>query len=160
MDLLSSGQIAWIQQEISRKGISDPVLQDDLLDHICCIIEENLANGFSFDDAFDVVLEKFGPAGFRKIQRETTFLLKLNATAYKCVLALDCVMTFVLILVSCSFMLAPVFAYLYQPSLFTFCISMPFTLIGAFVMVSGFDYKHFDTVRSNSRIRTLKISIS
>jgi hypothetical protein len=160
MELLSASQIVWIQEEIRNKGITDPVLEDDLLDHICCIVEENVANGFSFEQAFDVVLEKFGPAGLRKIQTETTYLLNLNTTAHTCILALDYLMTFLLFIVSCCFVLSPVLAYLYQPTLFTFCISILFTLIGLIVIVSGFDYKNFDTVRTTSRIRIVKISIS
>jgi hypothetical protein len=160
MDLLTEQQITWIQKEIKIKGIADTSLEDDLLDHICCIIEENLAKGSSFEIAFDLVIEKFGPAGFRKIQKETTFLLNLNTTAYKFVLALDYLMTFFLLIVSCSFILAPGFVYLYQPTLFNICISLPFSIIGVIVLFSGFDFKHFDTVKANSTIQTIKVSIN
>lgn len=158
MDLLSTEQIEWIQKDIKRKGIVCSDLADDLLDHVCCMVEENIDNGLPFHNSYQLVIEKFGPAGFRKVQKETTFLLNLNSSLYKVVMAMDYMMTFILLIVSCSFIFAPLAVMFYQPTLFNLFISLPFTMIGVIGVVSGFDFKNFDTKRSSSTIRSLKIT--
>lgn len=72
---LSEAEIARIDAAISEHGIFLPELRDNLLDHCCCIIEEQWQPGESFDTVFSRTMQLFGATGFSEIQDETTYLL-------------------------------------------------------------------------------------
>lgn len=72
---LSQDQVDFIAEDIRRRGIFLRGLQDDLLDHICCLIENNLGNAMDFRTAYEEVLKDFGENGLQEIQDETTYLL-------------------------------------------------------------------------------------
>ena len=72
---LSDENIEFIRMEIDKSSISIPELKDDLLDHFCCFIEEELKNGNSFETAYIKSINQICPNGFDEIQKETIFLL-------------------------------------------------------------------------------------
>lgn len=72
---VSAAQIAVIRQYIARSGIINESLQNDVLDHLCCVIEIKLSKGKNFDLAFQEAVEELAPEGLIEIQRETVFLL-------------------------------------------------------------------------------------
>lgn len=152
---LTTEQIDWIEKDIRSKGITSPELQEDLLDHVCCIVEKNLDKGLMFPEAYDEAIGKFGPAGFRKLQKETSFLLALNSGIYKIIVGLDFIMTFILFVFSCSFLLAPLMILYLKPETFNILVSLPFPVVGLIVLWSGFDYRNFNTKKANSSIRPL-----
>jgi len=50
-------------------------MKEDLIDHFCCAIEENMKKGLSFEKSYDKAYQNICPDGFDEIQRETVFLL-------------------------------------------------------------------------------------
>lgn len=72
---LSSQQIAIIRDTIEGSAITIPTLRDDVLDHLCCVMEHKLEHGQVFEAALTEALREFAPAGLDQIQRETLFLL-------------------------------------------------------------------------------------
>ena len=46
---LTEEQIAFIENDIKVRGITSPDLSIDLLDHICCLIENKLDEYRNFD---------------------------------------------------------------------------------------------------------------
>lgn len=75
---LSISQIEFIKKEIRRRGIKMKSLQQDLLDHICCLIEEQTKNGTSFERAYENAIKQFGENGLEKVQNETNISLIKN----------------------------------------------------------------------------------
>jgi len=73
---LTLAQIEFIQRDIHTKGISFDDLSDSLLDHICCIIEQD--PNTDFDTAYNKSLLAFGENGLKNIQDQTIFLLILK----------------------------------------------------------------------------------
>jgi hypothetical protein len=73
---LTSEQVAWIGQDIRKKGMTMNGLADSLIDHICCSIEND--PGSDFHEAYTRTLTAFGSAGLKKIQEETILLLTLK----------------------------------------------------------------------------------
>ena len=71
---LSDEQVTIIENRI-RSAISDDSLGNDLLDHYCCFIEEQMSNGKSFNDAYDMAFQAISPNGIQEIQEELFFLL-------------------------------------------------------------------------------------
>lgn len=72
---LTEEQIAFIENDIAVRGISSSDLRVDLLDHICCLIEEELDEYRDFNAVYMEVLPLFGPKGLKEIQQETNRLL-------------------------------------------------------------------------------------
>lgn len=76
--MLSDQEEAFVKARIERSTISSRALGEDLLDHFCCLIEEQMDQGRSFEEAYQVAWQRICPNGLGEIQRETTFLR--NAT--------------------------------------------------------------------------------
>ena len=50
--MITDEQINFIAKEIDNAKISNPLLQDDLIDHMYCLIEIDIKKGLSFDQAY------------------------------------------------------------------------------------------------------------
>jgi hypothetical protein len=72
---LTDEQIAFIENDIKVRGITSPGLSIDLLDHICCVIENELDGYRNFDTVYQETLLLFGEKGLKEIQEETNRLL-------------------------------------------------------------------------------------
>lgn len=48
---LTPEQIALIEHDIHKAGISFSHLEADLVDHICCFVEELMGHGISFESS-------------------------------------------------------------------------------------------------------------
>lgn len=73
---LTGEHIAFIKQDIQKKGISMDNLADSLVDHICCTIE-NIPET-DFQSVYNKALSSFGANGLEIIQKETILLLTLK----------------------------------------------------------------------------------
>ncbi|MEZ5012144.1 MAG: hypothetical protein R2744_11430 [Bacteroidales bacterium] len=73
MSELTLEQTDRIAQFVKRQEIVFSHLCDDLVDHICCEIEEALKNGSDFDRAFRELKTGIGKTGLREIQEETLY---------------------------------------------------------------------------------------
>ena len=72
---LSSEQIAIIRKHVEASTISTDSLKDDVIDHLCCVVEIKMERGGVFDMALREALHELAPDGLNEIQRETVFLL-------------------------------------------------------------------------------------
>ena len=72
---LTEEQIAFIEKDIRVRGITSPDLSIDLLDHICCLIENELDEYRNFELVYQQTLLLFGEKGLKEIQDETNRLL-------------------------------------------------------------------------------------
>jgi hypothetical protein len=71
---LTDEQIDFIAEDIRRRGVSLKSLEDDLLDHICCFIEQT-DDQRPFEQVYLGALDSFGHNGLQLIQDETLFLI-------------------------------------------------------------------------------------
>jgi hypothetical protein len=60
---------------IEQSTISSDLLKDDVLDHICCVVEHKIDRGKSFEVAMPEAFKELAPDGLDEIQREAVFLL-------------------------------------------------------------------------------------
>jgi hypothetical protein len=72
---VTAEQVAIIRRQIDQSGIVNETLRDDVLDHLCCVVEIKLTKGKSFDVALQEAAHELAPEGLMEIQRETVFLL-------------------------------------------------------------------------------------
>jgi len=68
-------QIDYILTDIKKNGVSIPDLQNNLLDHLCCIIENEYDGYASFEEFYFTICARFYETGFHEIEEETQLLL-------------------------------------------------------------------------------------
>lgn len=78
MHSLSDEQIDFIDADIKNRGIKLKELQENLLDHICCVIENEISEEEDFYKFYESVLPRFFKKELSKIQTETDNLLKFK----------------------------------------------------------------------------------
>lgn len=72
---LSEQQIDYIFDDISARGVEMESLQQNLLDHICCIIENNLEENGDFESFYQKTVKTFYKDALWEIEEETLLLL-------------------------------------------------------------------------------------
>lgn len=72
---LSDQQIDYIFDDISARGVEMESLQQNLLDHICCIIEQNLEANGDFESFYQKTIQTFYKDALWEIEEETILLL-------------------------------------------------------------------------------------
>lgn len=75
MSNLTDNNIEYISQIIFGSNIELTEMKEDLIDHFCCTIEEEMKKGLSFQNSYDKAYQNICPNGFDEIQRETVYLL-------------------------------------------------------------------------------------
>jgi hypothetical protein len=76
--MVSDNQLAYIKGYLLNEGVSRLALQDDLTDHFCCVVEEQLEDGIEFEDAFDQARGRITPQGAKEIEEDLNFLLTIK----------------------------------------------------------------------------------
>ena len=72
---LREEQIDYILNDIKNRGIEIESLQLNLLDHACCIIEEELNEGDDFESFYQKIITRFSKNELKEIEEETICLL-------------------------------------------------------------------------------------
>jgi uncharacterized membrane protein len=72
---LSDQQIDYILNDIGARGVEMESLQQNLLDHICCIIEQNLEANGDFESFYKKTITTFYKDALWEIEEETLLLL-------------------------------------------------------------------------------------
>ena len=78
MEQLSDHQVILILDRIIAGGVTDKNLQNDLLDHYCCFIEERLRSERDFEMVYNLAFQHITPNGMQEIQQELYFILNSN----------------------------------------------------------------------------------
>ncbi|NLE33570.1 MAG: hypothetical protein GX622_00540 [Bacteroidales bacterium] len=73
MSELTFSDIEYIRQDVIRQEICYSHLADELIDHLCCDVENEMTGGLSFRDAYRKVKESLGHRRLREIQEETLY---------------------------------------------------------------------------------------
>ncbi len=101
--MLTNEHIDYISWDLKTRGLSELNLQEELLDHICCAVEEKMAVGSLFVTAYKEAIEAFGPNGLVTLQSDTQKsihqkpLHMLKATLLTSLLIIGFVATFALL---------------------------------------------------------------
>ena len=71
MKPLTENQTILVQLRLQESQLRYEPLQEELLDHLCCAIEEYMDQDSNFQDAMDKAFLRFGGGEFREIERQT-----------------------------------------------------------------------------------------
>jgi hypothetical protein len=72
---LTSQQEDQIKKFVDGQGVKLTSLRDDVLDHLCCVVESQLNKGKSFETLLKDATEEVAPHGLHDIEKQTIFLL-------------------------------------------------------------------------------------
>lgn len=72
---ISDQQIDYILSDIGARGVEMESLQQNLLDHVCCIIENNLEENGDFESFYKKTIQTFYKDELWEIEEETLLLL-------------------------------------------------------------------------------------
>lgn len=75
MHSLNKIQVNKIAEDVRIASITLSHLADDLIDHICCEVENLIEEGKSFEQAYEIVKKQTGISVLQKIQDDTKFLI-------------------------------------------------------------------------------------
>jgi len=70
---LSEEQVFLIEKKLEELGLNYVPLQGEILDHICCITEDEMQNGKTFEQANQAIFENFGKDELKELQQQTIF---------------------------------------------------------------------------------------
>lgn len=94
MARVTDEQVDFILIDFTKRGIVLEDLRDDLLDHMCCIIEDEMAEDDNFYRFYETVLPRFFKEELAEIQTETDNLIRFkNFYSMKKVLKLSGMLT-------------------------------------------------------------------
>lgn len=73
--MLTKQQIEQIENDVRKADIYYSHLSNDLIDHICCDIENLMEQGYIFHEAYKKVQQRIGYKGLKQIQNDTFYLI-------------------------------------------------------------------------------------
>lgn len=80
MKVLTKTQYLYITNDLKAKGLSRG-FRTELLDHVCCMVEGQLAEGKSFSEAYSEALQVFGEEGFEELKQTSPVVKKQRRNA-------------------------------------------------------------------------------
>jgi len=80
---LSVAQIEIIASDVYKAGLTLPHLQEEMIDHLCCQVEELMGKGMDFEQAYDSIKETTGVKELKKVQEDTLLLIDKKYTIMK-----------------------------------------------------------------------------
>ncbi len=83
MELLSSKRVDLVHDRLVDQGVDYEPLRLELLDHICCAIEQKMDCGVAFAEALEQSIHGFGPKGLERTQEATIYLITLKLRKMK-----------------------------------------------------------------------------
>ena len=72
---ITNDEIDFILDDISKKGIKTEDVRDNILDHVCCIIENEMKLGMNFYEFYRNTISQFYKDNLGEIEEETQLLL-------------------------------------------------------------------------------------
>jgi len=79
MNSLSYSEVAFIINDLKKRGLFYDHLNEDIIDHICTSVEVRISEGERFAEAYQAVIEEFGnSSGLIELQRQSIQVTNLN----------------------------------------------------------------------------------
>ena len=75
---LTEEQVSLVQDYVDAQKLKLKTLRDDVIDHLCCVIEEKLGEGEPLEQLLPKAVNELAPRGLPDLERQTFFLLNAN----------------------------------------------------------------------------------
>ncbi|MBI1766781.1 MAG: hypothetical protein HY015_06075 [Bacteroidetes bacterium] len=80
---LTDENVSLIQSLLEESPITRVEMKDNLIDHLCCAVENKMKTGIAFEKALASALIELVPNGFKEIEFETFILLNTKQITMK-----------------------------------------------------------------------------
>ena len=101
---ISENQVDFILDDIERKGVKTEDVRYNILDHVCCIIENEMDNEMNFNEFYQNTIARFYRKELGEIEEETQILLTFkNYYAMKRTLKISGITSIILIMIGVIF---------------------------------------------------------
>jgi len=80
---LTEENIMHIQEILNASSVSRVEMRENLIDHLCCAIEQKMKRGTAFEQALDSAINELAPNGFKEIEFETFLMLNTKQITMK-----------------------------------------------------------------------------
>lgn len=74
MFILDDAHIDYIRSDIQSRGVTTDALIDDIVDHVCCLLEEHVTESSDFKMVYTNIIQKFYGSSLSDIEEETQLL--------------------------------------------------------------------------------------
>src|SRR6187402_2194641 len=151
---LAIEQVEHIKSVLDKSNISIDTLRDDLLDHLCCVVEINMEKGGKFEVVLEKAIQELAPEGLEDIQHQTLFLLNSHK-----IIVMKKLMYSIGLLSAMTFVLGWLFGMMHWPGTTVLSISgfLGFSLI--FIPLYTIDYFKVNIHRALTEKLRLSIGI-
>lgn len=103
MAVLNARQADIIYDFLVAHGVTYPSLQQDLIDHLSCMIELKMDNGLEFHESMSLSTQEFGLSHFSEVQETTFYLLTSKLNKMKKVISVIAIATALFVMLGIGF---------------------------------------------------------
>lgn len=101
---VTDDQIDFILEDIEKRGVRTEDVRNNILDHVCCILENEMSNEMNFSEFYRNTIARFYKSELGEIEKETQDLLTFkNYYAMKRTLKISGVISIILIMIGVTF---------------------------------------------------------
>jgi hypothetical protein len=75
---LKPDELICIQQYVLQNGLTITEVQEDIVDHLCCTVEEKINEGIDFEEAFQAAQQLISKKEILQIQKDTIYYLTIK----------------------------------------------------------------------------------
>ena len=75
---LNTEELHRIQHYVVQNGLTIPAVQEDVVDHLCCIVEKKIGEGIDFEKAFEAARQLISKSDLQQIQKDTYYFLTIK----------------------------------------------------------------------------------
>jgi len=97
MYALTKEQVEHIMKDVEQAEIHVSHLQHDLVDHLCCAVEEEIWEGHSFEESYRKVRRKIGLGDLKQIQKDTLYLIDFKYRIMKTIVKIMGVLSLIML---------------------------------------------------------------
>ncbi len=83
MGPLTTSQINEVADQLEVVGLKSDSLKEELLDHLCCVVEENMEQGMAFAEAKTAAFQTFGKDEMQELEQKSLELLNQKSVLMK-----------------------------------------------------------------------------
>jgi hypothetical protein len=75
IDTIIDDKVEWIEKDLKKRGLNYDRLIEDVLDHVCCLVEEEMISGKDFKASYSGVMGTIGENRLPEIEHQTLLML-------------------------------------------------------------------------------------
>ena len=140
---ISDANINIIKHDLKKRGITSDSLGEDLLDHMCLLVEDELNETNGFKAAYAKALLKFG--SFRELQSLTDKEIDSASFSFKFYKYSDYAFTLLYIIIGYFTLILPFTVLIYKP-IEIFLLISPMSIFGFIICFTRINYKKFEII--------------